>query len=316
MENASESSTKKLKVDEVVDLSEFINDVKVINHLRENRVFWSQVEHDGQTAIVKIEKKEFELENGEQTNLLSGITDMKNVMHNNEYNTFSANLAGEQSQVKVEIIYPASEWHIKKFSASKGFILVRETPELYKEFMLPFIESIPENRIQWVRDCLSGTKEADTCIFNDKDPESGFGLWPNYKWDRSDINAFDCLMIVQDVKLRTLRDLTAKHIPLLQRMLKQSLETVEKAFGIKEEQLRIFVHYPPSFYHFHVHVVHASYFVQGHGAFVGRARLLEDVIFNLSLKSDYYQEKPLVTEMKIGTFLHEKYQAFCETKKE
>jgi m7GpppX diphosphatase len=32
----------------------------------------------------------------------------------------------------------------------------------------------------------------------------------------------------------------------------------QERFGVGEEQLRVFVHYQPSYYHFHVHFVHTN----------------------------------------------------------
>ena len=32
----------------------------------------------------------------------------------------------------------------------------------------------------------------------------------------------------------------------------------QERFGVVEEQLRVFVHYQPSYYHFHVHFVHTN----------------------------------------------------------
>jgi m7GpppX diphosphatase len=53
-------------------------------------------------------------------------------------------------------------------------------------------------------------------------------------------------------------------------------ECSQEKYGIAEDKLRIFVHYQPTYYHFHVHFVHTSY--MGGGTACGQAILLDDVI--------------------------------------
>ena len=50
----------------------------------------------------------------------------------------------------------------------------------------------------------------------------------------------------------------------------------QEKYGIGEEKLRIFIHYQPTYYHFHVHFVHTSHV--GMGIAAGQAHLLDDVI--------------------------------------
>ena len=53
-------------------------------------------------------------------------------------------------------------------------------------------------------------------------------------------------------------------------------QVVSGRFGVPAGDLRMFVHYPPSYYHFHVHVTHVKW--SGMGASVGKAHLLDDII--------------------------------------
>ena len=55
------------------------------------------------------------------------------------------------------------------------------------------------------------------------------------------------------------------------------LQAVEERYGVQADQLRIFVHYQPSYYHFHVHVCHVGLTVSA-GMAVGKAYLLDDII--------------------------------------
>jgi m7GpppX diphosphatase len=67
--------------------------------------------------------------------------------------------------------------------------------------------------------------------------------------------------------------------------------------GISKGRLRCFIHYQPTYYHFHVHVVHVD-MIEGVGALVGQAHLLDDVIDNLrTFGSNFYQRKTLTYQL-------------------
>ncbi len=55
-------------------------------------------------------------------------------------------------------------------------------------------------------------------------------------------------------------------------------QAIEQRHGIQPHQLRMFVHYQPSYYHFHVHFCHTGLGNNGPGAAVGKAHLLDDII--------------------------------------
>ena len=77
-------------------------------------------------------------------------------------------------------------------------------------------------------------------------------------------------------------------MPLLKRILKVGTETVCETYGVQADELRVFVHYQPQFYHFHVH------FTRLHndlGCQVERAHLLADIINNLEADSACYASK-------------------------
>ena len=70
-----------------------------------------------------------------------------------------------------------------------------------------------------------------------------------------------------------------------------SQEAIRKKYGIEGDHLRVYVHYQPSYYHFHVHFTHLKQDCMG--MVVGRAHLLDDVIDNITMDSAYYQKKTL-----------------------
>ena len=48
-------------------------------------------------------------------------------------------------------------------------------------------------------------------------------------------------------------------------------------YGVREDELRVYIHYQPSYYHLHVHFLHVKYDA-GAGMAAGKAHLLNDVI--------------------------------------
>lgn len=68
---------------------------------------------------------------------------------------------------------------------------------------------------QWVYNILEHKSEADRIVFEDTDPELGFTLIPDLKWDGITLDTLYLLAIVQVHGLKSLRDLTEKHLPLL-----------------------------------------------------------------------------------------------------
>ena len=65
-----------------------------------------------------------------------------------------------------------------------------------------------------------------------------------------------------------------------------------KTYNVHPSQLRVFIHYQPTYYHFHVHFTHVEY--DAPGCVVGRAHLLQEVIDNIeNFDSDYYAKRTL-----------------------
>ena len=111
-------------------------------------------------------------------------------------------------------------------------------------------------------------------------------------------------VLVQTKSIRSLRDLSPDHLPLLNKIRDTTRQVVKEKFGVEKDKIRLFVHYQPSYCelsfsyshpseltvdHFHVHVVHIEH--EGlAGMTVGQAHLLDDLIslvsYSLSGESD------------------------------
>ncbi len=87
--------------------------------------------------------------------------------------------------------------------------------------------------------------------------------------------------------VQSLRDLRARHLPMLRAMRDAALATIQRVYGLPADQVRAFVHYPPQFYHFHVHFTALNVCI-GNGCFIERSHLLDDVIAHLEDEDGYY----------------------------
>lgn len=118
------------------------------------------------------------------------------------------------------------------------------------------------------------------------------------------MNELHLIAIVHKRSLRSIRDLTSEHLPLLRNIRDQSLAAIEEQFNVAKSQVRAYFHYQPSYYHLHVHFVSMS-MEQAPGATIERGHLLDTVIANLELVPDFYQRCTLTFGAKKGTGLYE-----------
>ncbi|KAF8437910.1 scavenger mRNA decapping enzyme [Boletus edulis BED1] len=230
-------------------------------------------------AILRIERTAFSPTFADR--LSTGIVaSTKRIGHTDIYAWWHGWLAHkvveDMPDVMIRVIFPATEVHIRKYTKQEQ-IMVTETPELYRTVVTPYMDAFPASRTQWVRDVLDGTAEADAVLC--RTPH--FLIMPDMKWDpNGPISSLYLLAIVADPTLRSLRDLRGgpnAHIDLLEEIREKAYDVVEVRWGLPKGALRMYVHYQPSYYHFHVHIVHASQNGMM-GMAVGQAHLLEDII--------------------------------------
>nr|CAG4636191.1 EOG090X06NK [Eubosmina coregoni] len=235
-------------------------------------------------AIVVLEKTHFtEIE---VQKILSENTHLQKLFHNDIYGNFLCHPPVELNAVKATIIHPATLKHIEKYSARASYI-IEETPFIYESVTLPHIQESQFDN-QWIYNILEHKKESDRIIYEDLNPESGFVLLPDLKWDCRTTSNLYVTGIAFKKGIKSIRDLTSEHLPLLTNILEKGSAAISKKFGIPRNQLRIYLHYQPSFYHLHVHF--ASLQFTPPGCTTERAHLLSSVIHNIQQKSSYYQE--------------------------
>jgi m7GpppX diphosphatase len=148
-----------------------------------------------------------------------------------------------------------------------------------------------------VYNILDHTSEQDRVRFEDKDPQTGFILVLDLKWDEKTVETLYLLGICHVPGITCLRDLGEQHLPLLKNMLSKGRAAISEHYGLPARQIKVYVHYQPSFYHFHVHYVHIL--LDDPGGVVGHAHLLEDVIDNIEhISPRYYQDCTLTYSLR------------------
>jgi Uncharacterized conserved protein len=63
-------------------------------------------------------------------------------------------------------------------------------------------------------------------MFEDSDPEIGFTLLPDLKWDRKQVEDLYLLAIVRKSGIKSLRDLNSCHLPLLKNIRDKGIVSV------------------------------------------------------------------------------------------
>ncbi|CAI5760196.1 unnamed protein product [Candida verbasci] len=247
---------------------------------------------NSQNAIIIIEKSQF---NEDSTNSLTSLISEISLINSNDIYYWSKIILSESinknPSAKLNLIYPATETHISKYDDQK-LHMIKETPEMYINYVVPYIDSMKGERLKWVYNILFHGKESETFIYHDKSP-SGFVLLPDMKWDMLNLTNLYLCCIVNRMDISNVRDLNGVDVDYLKNIREKIYDVTKERFGLERDELRLFVHYQPSYYHFHVHVVNVKHPGLGDGISVGKAILLDDMIDNLMIDSDYYKRKTL-----------------------
>ncbi|XP_033164651.1 m7GpppX diphosphatase [Drosophila mauritiana] len=223
---------------------------------------------------------------------------------NNIYGSFQVVPTRDLCSVKSTVIYPATEKHIEKYSVSQKY-LIRETPDLYQRITLPYLTS-SQFSLEWVYNILEHKQETERIVYEDKDPKTGFILLPDLKWDGRNVETLYLLGIVHKRDIKSLRDLNGSHLDLLRNVRQASKDAISKLYGINPNQLRMYFHYQPSFYHLHVHINPVRN--DAPGIWCEKSHMLDTVINNLELMPDYYQRATLPFVLYEGNKLLDLYE--------
>lgn len=205
------------------------------------------------------------------------------VFENSLFRKYTAEITLESV---VEVIYPATKAIYYKNLQANTY-QIAETRAIYEEITKPYIDTVPISNTEWVRNVLEGKKELDKVWYR----EDEFILVVDYKLQSVNPDSFYFLAITETrLNLFSLRDLTAQHLPLLRRIQTAALQTISCKLGVSPHSVLSYIHYYPSFYHFHVHFVPVGTL---QGNWVPRAHLTTEVISHLERDSAYYQTATL-----------------------
>lgn len=196
--------------------------------------------------------------------------------------------------VKIYVICPATEVHIRKYT-KQDMLMVHETPALYQSVVKPYILAFDPARTQWVEDILTGDAEA----LNILNASPDFLILPDMKWDTTNISNLYLLALYRHTDVHCMRDLRKKpHLGMLKTLRRDAWRVVQDKWGIGRGGVRMYIHYQPSYYHFHVHIVYTGH-VGLYGMVVGQAHLLDDIISLLELDPD---DGPSIIERMTFTY--------------
>ena len=106
-------------------------------------------------------------------------------------------------------------------------------------------------------------------------------MLPDLNWDRKTMGTLHLLGLVEGNDIWSLRDLKHKHICWLNDMRMKFLEATVKTYPEPEQdQLKFYVHYQPTYYHFPVHILHVA-LTAGASQATGKAVGLKSIISQL-----------------------------------
>lgn len=306
---------KKAKLDTLESILTDFDFVKIINENPLNKILiiHAQRKNDkepdtevtNRNAVVIFEKSHFNLEE------IKAYLEMNNPMdwyiNNDAYKKLCIYPSKPFNNVQVQLIYPATDSHIAKYTQAETFFLL-ETYDNWLNITSEFIKNKSFD-LTWVHNILEHKTETERIVFEDECKDNGFILLPDMKWDGKTIENLYLLGIVHQKELGSLRDLNDSHIKLLENMRDKALTTIESKYKVNRSKIRAYLHYYPSFYHLHVHFTHINFQVPGTPE---RNHSLNRVISNLKMQPDYYQKVALECVVKKSDPLYDLYKTRFE----
>ncbi|GAB6021615.1 hypothetical protein CHUAL_004200 [Chamberlinius hualienensis] len=296
--NVSLSNFKHFKLDRILSESSSSKNVNILCKVDggENET----------NAIVLLEKLPWKVE--EMRQVLDETTALKEQLINDIYGTYLCNMPQNCNEIKATIIHPATDKHIEKYG-SHSISIINETYEDFIKLTQPYIENKTQFSLQWVDNILTHKSEADRIVFEDEDPINGFILLPDMKWNCDKVEDLYMVAIVHSKSIKSIRDLNSEHLEMLKNIKESSLAAIMKKFNVTERELRVFVHYQPSYYHFHVHFMHVNRSENSAGGIQStRAHNIDTIISNIKLMPDYYQKVTLTFQIIKNDPLYEIFE--------
>ncbi|KAF2164986.1 hypothetical protein M409DRAFT_56330 [Zasmidium cellare ATCC 36951] len=243
-------------------------------------------------ALLLAERGAFSTDNAYLQSFSRLMSHVKNLGENDIYrwclaNSMSENTVDEPTpaDLKINLIYPCTEKHIRKYSFQQARVVL-ETPSIYSTYIRPYMQLCrEEGRLNWVFNILDGKAEQENVLFRSKEAKADddFLLLPDLNWDRKTLSSLHLLALVQRRDIWSVRDLKKSHVPWLRHLrstLAATTTTLYPGGEVETDMLKFYIHYQPTYYHFHIHIVHVNTEASGTQA-VGKALGLDHVISQL-----------------------------------
>lgn len=204
---------------------------------------------DGSQALLTTERAAFPTDFETLKTFHSTVAKIQNLGDNDIYRWYLASSSTTDAapfDLKLNLIYPCTEKHIKKYSP-QTVRMVTETPEIYKQFVKPYMQRMrDEGRLNWVFNIIEGRAEQEDVLLRDAGPsgaDEGFLLAPDLNWDRKTLTSLHLLALVERRDIWSLRDLKRSHVGWLEHMREKVLDATVKLYaGLEKDMLKLYVH--------------------------------------------------------------------------
>jgi m7GpppX diphosphatase len=203
-----------------------------------------------QPALLIAERAAFATDTPTLTGFSTSLRNVKNLGANDIYAWFLANSNPDTTtgdtqpppDFKINLIYPCTEKHIKKYTA-QGLRIVTETPEIYSQYVRPYMQAQREKgALDWVFNIIEGRTEQEDIIYRETGDE-GFLLLPDLNWDRKTLGSLHLLGIVERRDIWSVRDLNKGMVEWVKHMREKMLEATAKIYpDVEKDQLKLYVH--------------------------------------------------------------------------
>ncbi|KAK5117393.1 hypothetical protein LTR62_006011 [Meristemomyces frigidus] len=244
----------------------------------------------GQPALLLAERGNFDTNPAYLSAFGRLMVHVNNLGDNDIYHWYLANSLPDNSadqptppDLKINLIYPCTDKHIKKYRFQRSRF-VTETPEIYVMHVRPYMQRArEEGRLNWVFNIIDGKSEQENVLYRSAEArvEDDYLLLPDLNWDRKTIGSLHLLALVVRRDIWTVRDLTKRDVAWLRKMRAVIAQQVSTMYeGLEGDTLKFYIHYQPTYYHFHIHVVHVD-LEPAHTQGVGKAMGLDNVISQL-----------------------------------
>ena len=204
---------------------------------------------DGSPALLTAERAAFPSEVNTLQAFHAAITRIDNLGENDIYRWYlaSSGITKEApADLKINLIYPCTDKHIKKYSP-QTVRMVTETPTIYYQNVRPYMQRMKdEGRLNWVFNIIEGRKEQEDILLRDpgvSSPEEAFLLTPDLNWDKKTITSLHLLALVERRDLWSLRDLKKSHVNWMKHMREKILDATVKLYPkLEQDMLKLYVH--------------------------------------------------------------------------